>query len=66
MGDKKGWGPKMCGNCGRITRRDLARGFCPFTASRAYANKPADRCVLYTRSGSGGAKSQRSEDVSEE
>ena len=38
---------KICGNCGRIGRRDLGRSYCPVTASSIYANKPADRCMFY-------------------
>lgn len=39
---------KMCGNCGRIRKRDIERRYCPITASCAYPNRPADRCVFYT------------------
>lgn len=39
---------KICGNCGRVGRRDLGRKYCPVTASGIYANKPADNCLFYS------------------
>lgn len=43
---------KTCGNCARIGARDMGRNYCPFTASPAYFNKPADRCICHVMKGS--------------
>ena len=65
MSDKKGWGRKTCGNCGRVSRKDLGRGYCPTTACRISHGKPADDCVFYIRD-DGGNRRRRDVDVFEE
>jgi hypothetical protein len=49
MSDKKGWSPKTCGNCGRITKKDLSRKYCPISASLIHAGRSAASCSFYER-----------------
>ena len=39
----------ICGNCGRVSERDIGRGFCPVSANRVTYGRPADGCVLYIK-----------------
>lgn len=39
--------PKVCGCCARVDKIDLDRKFCPTTANRIYANKPAGSCIFF-------------------
>lgn len=49
MSDRNKRRPKVCGMCGRISKRDLERHYCPFTAFNIYINKPADSCSFFVK-----------------
>lgn len=38
---------KTCMTCGRISKRDLDRNFCPVTANPCHPLRPADKCIFY-------------------
>ena len=40
----------ICGNCGRVTKMDLDRHYCPVTAGNISYSKPADKCRFYAAS----------------
>lgn len=40
----------ICGNCGRVTKRDLDRHYCPVTAGNVCYGKSADKCRFYIAS----------------
>lgn len=60
MSDKKGWVPRICGNCGRIAGKNRSRNYCPVTAQSVQPNKSAAACIFYMRS-EGSIKSARDE-----
>lgn len=47
MSDSNHKSRQICGRCGRVSQKDLARHFCPVTAWIIHYNKPADRCRLF-------------------
>lgn len=49
MSDRNERRQKVCGMCGRISKHDLGRHYCPFTASNIYTNKSADSCSFFVR-----------------
>lgn len=50
MSDHKRGRIHLCGNCGRVTKRDLDRHYCPVTAWDISFNKSADKCHFYIAS----------------
>ena len=47
MRDHKRGCMHICGNCGRVTKRDLNRHYCPVTAGNISYSKSADKCRFY-------------------
>lgn len=65
MSDKKGWYNKTCGNCGRVSKRDIGRKYCPFAAVTVHSCMSAENCIYYVR-GKFEMPHRRGKDVSEE
>ena len=47
MNNKKRTVFKVCGKCGRPTRFDISRNYCPVTAQSILRNRPADSCKFF-------------------
>lgn len=63
MSDNKRGCAKVCGHCGRVTKIDLSRRFCPVTAWNISFNKPADGCRFYVSSDDDVNRHGREDDV---
>lgn len=48
--------PRICGQCGRVAKSDLARGYCPISANCIHAGMSAANCKMFLEKKDNGRK----------